>query len=1648
MLFKSKFKLTTILFLGLGLQQLSAQLDTLLYLNSDFEELDDRNLWTLSLPGEEPRAWEWTQDGGKDAYSPKKPMSGLWNALYQYTVFTGDNHATFVSPPLDLSRAKKPELTFGYGQVNAGGSDKIYLLFQAGSGADWDTIYRYTQATDELINDGWEKDLYNIDAVGSQYLCENFRIAFMGFSNSYGGMTIDSVVVREKDTIPKFVRSFVYEPIEHEVIPSGGKQVPISKVKVEIVGNSGPSDLKSIQFRLDEGLESFFSASGFKLFHTKESTFRNKSEGASTQVGANVSISGGVVTFSELTHELFLGDNYLWLTADFSSSVPHNSYFEFGVNANTLMINDTTLPTTTISDIAHGIVRESVFYDDFSADLGWTLEGDFERDVPQGLVSGGSQDPDHAYTGLNVLGTDLTNDGLYQNGITSASAYYAYSPVLNLKYYNNVELHLRKWLDIGLDTARMEISNDGGTSWIPIWISTIDEPFNPIFQWREHHFEDDKEGKIMARKESVQLRIGMINTLSPRMGINLDHISITGNILDTDVGISQIISPFNDCIGFNNDTVKIVVKNLAQSNTPNRIPVFYALWGTDSTVVRDTIESVIAVDDSVVFKFSQLANFPRGDIYDKFVVGVDLEGDEDATNDSLLKTLYIQDNLTPPALVDFDYKGGVWLASEGSDWKYLEPEGVIPPLPGSVYSWISSPYGEYDINDLTYLTSSCFDMTFENRYIVKFDYWLESELDHDGFAIEYSTDDGGSWDLINASVYGPSWGWYTSMVAGLGHEGLSGVTTGWTSAQDILPDLSIYPKVKFRVKWASDNNLTNGKGMAFDNFELFPAPNDVGVSAITNPDSACQFVNTDTVHVYVKNFGYNDLKTNDTIIVGVDFESDAAIIDTFMLASPLAAGDSILFKIPTSIDIDNPGTYSLSAYTLIEDDPYFYGTNNDTLTRTFTIWPNPVSGMVDSLYSREPDTLVITPNFEAGWTYLWYDGLTTQSHAVSESDIFYSVTITESAHSCQTEDSTYVQLLFNDIGIGSIVWPRNSCELLPNELVEVSVKNKGTDSIPGNSKFILYYEVNGDSIIKDTITISDALQSGDSIPHIFSKTYDFSGLGDYTIKASAYFGGDTVRTNDTVVNTIKVFGYTPISLGPDYSVKQLTDTLDAGPVFASYLWSTGDETQTTIIDTSGKYWVDVIDINGCAGVDTVDVFLKIRDIEADLLVNPFTSCDRSGPESMQFQIRNNGSDTILTSDIITVDYRLDGGSVNEETVVLSSDLLPGEQFIHSFATSEDVSAYTSYIFDLTARTVGDLRTSNDSLSVTIETHQTPTVDLGGDRTVNGYQLVLDAGAGTNYSYLWNDNSTYQTLTATTNGNYWVTVTDSVTGCYAGDTVLITFDITDYAIQSFAIEDNPCSESYRNVEVKVLNNGNNIRNNATINVGFFVEGDDPIVEDYTVEGVWLPLNEISINLTSPIDLTSRLGTTDITVYLDQVGDLNPGNDVLTRAVNVREAPTVPIDGDTINTTLPYTIDATSPGDDNFYQWGDNTTGPVYTASVYGEYTVYVRTSNGCETVAHVWIDVPSYINEAAMENLDISLYPNPARDILNINAELKTGEEFIIEMFDISNRIVFSEIHHGYGKYENKIDVNNMSQGVYFVRVRNKEIYFVKRIIVK
>ncbi len=97
------------------------------------------------------------------------------------------------------------------------------------------------------------------------------------------------------------------------------------------------------------------------------------------------------------------------------------------------------------------------------------------------------------------------------------------------------------------------------------------------------------------------------------------------------------------------------------------------------------------------------------------------------------------------------------------------------------------------------------------------------------------------------------------------------------------------------------------------------------------------------------------------------------------------------------------------------------------------------------------------------------------------------------------------------------------------------------------------------------------------------------------------------------------------------------------------------------------------------------------------------------------------------------------------------------------------SAVSSQTYTVTGT---DVNGCSNTTTAPIVVNSLPTVNLGADIVQANPPALLDAGAGFS-SYFWNDGSTTQTINATTNGIYFVTVTDA-NGCTDSDTIMVNF----------------------------------------------------------------------------------------------------------------------------------------------------------------------------------------------------------------------------------------------------------------------------------
>jgi len=190
--------------------------------------------------------------------------------------------------------------------------------------------------------------------------------------------------------------------------------------------------------------------------------------------------------------------------------------------------------------------------------------------------------------------------------------------------------------------------------------------------------------------------------------------------------------------------------------------------------------------------------------------------------------------------------------------------------------------------------------------------------------------------------------------------------------------------------------------------------------------------------------------------------------------------------------------------------------------------------------------------------------------------------------------------------------------------------------------------------------------------------------------------------------------------------------------------------------------------------------------------------------------------------------------------------------------------------------------------------------------------------------------------------------------------------------------------------------------------------------------------VQIQFFSSNSNVSRIGST---LLVDNVrfGYVNSPPPAIT-AIATAGGPTTFCQGDSVELTA-------NTGTNYTYQWNLGGTAILgatsvsYWAKAAGSYTVTIDSASSTATsTAIVVVDTActTGINTIAAANL--SVYPNPASSLLNINSNQNLGG-YNLQMFDIVGRLVVSQVLEG---SNNAINVAKLANGTYVYRITDKE----------
>ncbi len=451
-------------------------------------------------------------------------------------------------------------------------------------------------------------------------------------------------------------------------------------------------------------------------------------------------------------------------------------------------------------------------------------------------------------------------------------------------------------------------------------------------------------------------------------------------------------------------------------------------------------------------------------------------------------------------------------------------------------------------------------------------------------------------------------------------------------------------------------------------------------------------------------------------------------------------------------------------------------------------------------------------------SYSWEGGQNTMQITVSTADTF-QVTVTD-ANGCSGSDSFILTVNPNPVPTisGNLSYCSGSNTLLDAGAGYTSYLWSGGDTtavtsvnMPGNQS-VTVTDGNG-CMGSDTVVVSELTEL---MPVISGNLSFCTGTSTTLTAASGYasyqwsnsMSGPSITVNAPGIYTVSVTDTGECSGSGSVQVNALTlpqpqitgaasfcagstTTLDAGPGYNAYAWSTSSTQQTSSISQPGNYTVTVTDGNGCQGSDDfsiVQTALPVPSISGTPGFCPGLSTELSVPGNYASYLwSDNSNNPFLSvnapgtySVTVTDDLGCEGNTAvdvsefNTTNPVISGNpnYCPGASTLLNASPGfsayewQDGTATASIVADqvgLFSVTATDSNGCETTASVQTATFAVipPTIS-GLDEFCTGGSTTLTAQPGYN-NYIWSDNSPGAILVVNAGGIYTVTATDA-NGC--------------------------------------------------------------------------------------------------------------------------------------------------------------------------------------------------------------------------------------------------------------------------------------------
>ncbi len=628
-----------------------------------------------------------------------------------------------------------------------------------------------------------------------------------------------------------------------------------------------------------------------------------------------------------------------------------------------------------------------------------------------------------------------------------------------------------------------------------------------------------------------------------------------------DVGISAVLTPASGCdLGL--ETVKVVLNNYG-SAPQSLLPFRYSVNGLDAGVAQPNdgfYTGVLGKDSSTVVEFETTFDFSEPGEY-VIAVYTSLPGDEDALNDTTF--YYVNNRLQAPYLQNFENWDGGWYVDTTSafpSWAFGDPEKTdLDTAASGVNAWVTSLTGNYNGNEKSFLRSPCFDFsTLTSDPSIQFLLFRDTEKNYDGAWLEMALNGDSTWEKVGALGEGLNWYNNTNAQTGLG-DVWDGNSEGWIKAQHRLTGAGGMSQVQLRFAFSADASLSY-EGMGIDDIRIFELPaNDLaGLQAGTSGEADECGLEADSVTLEITNLGS---EPQSVFQVAYSINGGTPVVED--VGNLVVAPDEhITYTFATTFNSRNEKV-DIRAWTILAGEQNL---TNDT-------------SLVYSV-DHTPLSLPFQENFESG--QLPGDWSTTGGVTNDNNNISY--VIEENLYQFNPTHTTLLPR-YGSVSVGDTLRFDYRVTDYPD----------GTEPTPLNNGTMFTVEISADCGPFETVyTIDESnhvltaemTKVAISLDQYVGKTIQIQfqgvwGEGDF------FFDLDNINIRACALDLELSATATPAS--PGESDGEATVNVGAGDAPYTFLWSTGDTSQTVTNLVQAPYTVTVTDANGCTAALTINI---------------------------------------------------------------------------------------------------------------------------------------------------------------------------------------------------------------------------------------------------------------------------------------------------------------------------------------------------------------------------------------------------------------------------------------------------------------------------